>query len=74
MQWKIGRPERSGYYLAAWRRLGRAGDPVRVSELYFNPEAAHSWSCGRGYIGQDGYGIEDVIAWTDLPDPPASSN
>jgi len=75
-EWQTGRPDKSGYYLAAWQLNGR----WRVSELWFNPDAIGTgWFPSRGYLP----GVEDDIvaappaftisveAWQPMPRYPS---
>lgn len=77
MYWIEGEPEKSGYYLVAWKK---ANNQIVVSELWFNPDAIFHWWFTRGYIGQFVHnGIKDalrkeIVAWMPMPDPPKEQN
>lgn len=73
IEWQKGAPDKSGYYLVAWKRRN---NHVIVSELWYNPDAIYSWWFIRTYANQKRLGglndamREEVIAWMPMPDPP----
>lgn len=74
MDWQKGEPEKSGYYLVAWRKNSAQ---IVVSELWFNPEAIYHWWFSRGYIDEHAlrsplrYAMKNkIIGWMPMPDPP----
>lgn len=72
--WREGKPDECGYYLAAYRI--HPGHPPTVSELWFN--ANGTWWASRGYL--EGFGqrnlrfntqpINTVSHWMPIPEPP----
>ena len=58
--WDRDLPKISGYYLATW------GQPSIVSKLYYATD--FGWTFGKR-LGEGSKKIDDVIAWTYLPEP-----
>lgn len=73
-KWRTDRPEKHGYYIAAWIQYGQE----RVSELWFNPQAIGTgWFAARGYLGQGSdHSTQtlDVVAWQPIPAYPGGDD
>jgi len=78
--WQTNKPEKSGYYLAAWPggtrvkglEKGLAGEIITepriiVSELWYSE--SNGWWTARGYIDGNNRAmhIESVVAWRKMP-------
>lgn len=69
MFWRLGNPDDSGYYLAAW--ISPKFINKHVSEFWFD---GGFWWTSRGYIDQPGAMFEgSVLAWMPKPEVPADN-